>query len=583
MGGNISRGRYDFDDLTGLSEQINPLLGHGLLTGLTDDDHAQYLPLSGIRAMTGTLDMSDNNITNVDTISGTGVGNLALSTGGGLFIECQRRIQIPDGSEAAPGLRFASSNADGLYYANVSSHPFTATGVGIADDLIIEGTNTAIRLIQNSGRAFFYRASNSGHPNNALLRALGTFASPLAVTDDTILGTYAFNGYDGSIYTNAGGFQMAADQTWVAAPSVAHGSRCEFRTVVNGETSAAVRMTLDNTGTLNLLDGNFVIPDGGTIGSASDADSITIDNVGKVTLTQDLTVNEDIIIGNAKFIGPVGDPDAMQFGASGKIILSQGLRVAGLIEANGGVTLGAGDDLIGSSTSDIAIGGSGTEKFTVAGATGNTVIVGTLGVTGVATLGDSSQMATSAAPTADADIANKKYVDDNAGGFGADVTKSVFIPAQSLNDATVVGAWVGGACGGKVGTWSFQAGQTHSAGFSFVIPEDFDSAHNPTLEVLYSTSTNVSGQDVDFTLDYAWRAVDQDMPAGGFESQQVTDGESSGSNDGLTIHSFTLINVAASDQLLLARVIRPGSTDGYGSSVYIWGFRFKYTANKHGS
>ena len=34
---------------------------------------------------------------------------------------------------------------------------------------------------------------------------------------------------------------------------------------------------------------------------------------------------------------------------------------------------------------------------------------------GVVTLGDSSQLATSAAPTADADIANKKYVDDNGG------------------------------------------------------------------------------------------------------------------------------------------------------------------------
>jgi hypothetical protein len=49
---------------------------------------------------------------------------------------------------------------------------------------------------------------------------------------------------------------------------------------------------------------------------------------------------------------------------------------------NGGITLGAGDDLIGSSTSDITFN---TNKFTVAGATGNTVVAGTLGVTGVGT------------------------------------------------------------------------------------------------------------------------------------------------------------------------------------------------------
>lgn len=70
----------------------------------------------------------------------------------------------------------------------------------------------------------------------------------------------------------------------------------------------------------------------------------------------------------------------------------------------------AGKDLIGSSTSDITIN---TNKFTVAGATGNTAVAGTLGVTGVATLGDTSALATSGAPAADAQIANKKYVDDS--------------------------------------------------------------------------------------------------------------------------------------------------------------------------
>ena len=47
--------------------------------------------------------------------------------------------------------------------------------------------------------------------------------------------------------------------------------------------------------------------------------------------------------------------------------------------------------------------------------TGNATIGGTLGVTGIATLGDGSQTTTSAAPAADAQIANKKYVDDSIG------------------------------------------------------------------------------------------------------------------------------------------------------------------------
>ena len=53
-----------------------------------------------------------------------------------------------------------------------------------------------------------------------------------------------------------------------------------------------------------------------------------------------------------------------------------------MITANAGLTLGAGDDLIGSSSSDITFN---TNKFTVADTSGNTAIAGTLGVTGVGT------------------------------------------------------------------------------------------------------------------------------------------------------------------------------------------------------
>lgn len=53
---------------------------------------------------------------------------------------------------------------------------------------------------------------------------------------------------------------------------------------------------------------------------------------------------------------------------------------------------------------------------------------------GVTTLGDSSQLASNAAPTADADLANKKYVDDNAGGAAVEplwISGATLYPART--------------------------------------------------------------------------------------------------------------------------------------------------------
>lgn len=60
-------------------------------------------------------------------------------------------------------------------------------------------------------------------------------------------------------------------------------------------------------------------------------------------------------------------------------------------------------------TGDFAVN---TTMFTVTAASGNTLVAGTFESTGIATLADESVTKTSAAPTTDAMIVNKKYVDD---------------------------------------------------------------------------------------------------------------------------------------------------------------------------
>ena len=58
------------------------------------------------------------------------------------------------------------------------------------------------------------------------------------------------------------------------------------------------------------------------------------------------------------------------------------VKTVNVYSYGGNLNLGAGYDLIGSSTSDITMH---TDKFTVAGATGNTLIAGTLAITGATT------------------------------------------------------------------------------------------------------------------------------------------------------------------------------------------------------
>jgi hypothetical protein len=83
-----TKGYVDTGDAT-LSARIDEVDGyiadmifdHGELTGLTDDDHLQYLPINGDRAMTGDLDIGGNDLTNFRT---DGVDGYAITGGASL-------------------------------------------------------------------------------------------------------------------------------------------------------------------------------------------------------------------------------------------------------------------------------------------------------------------------------------------------------------------------------------------------------------------------------------------------------------------------------------------------------------------
>src|SRR5690606_37399584 len=61
------------DELNVIASSV--VTDHGALIGLADDDHTQYLLVSGTRALPGSLDLGTNNIINVGTVDGVDISS----------------------------------------------------------------------------------------------------------------------------------------------------------------------------------------------------------------------------------------------------------------------------------------------------------------------------------------------------------------------------------------------------------------------------------------------------------------------------------------------------------------------------
>ena len=133
-----------------------------------------------------------------------------------------------------------------------------------------------------------------------------------------------------------------------------------------------------NTGNLNLFS-NSTDADYINFGKTTTYSTYTVDS-GNFSLVGDLLVN-------GGDIGITADTDLLQL-ASGALTINGNATATGTVQA---------EHLY--STDDLVVDGLAT-------------IGETLGVTGIATIGDGSQLATSAAPTTDPMIVNKKYADD---------------------------------------------------------------------------------------------------------------------------------------------------------------------------
>lgn len=124
-----------------------------------------------------------------------------------------------------------------------------------------------------------------------------------------------------------------------------------------------------------------VLIDGDGVATPTGAASVTtLAASGATTLSSTLAVTGNVAVNTNKFTVTAASGNTA---VAGTLAVTWASTLTWAVWCAASITLWAWADLIGSSTSDITIN---TNKFTVAWATGNTVIAGTLWVTGNATL-----------------------------------------------------------------------------------------------------------------------------------------------------------------------------------------------------
>jgi len=145
---------------------------HGLLSGLGDDDHTQYLLTAGSRAMSGSLNMGANNITNVGTVDGIDVTAHAArhAPGAADALTTAAPIAVTVGSAAAEGVAASLARSDhqhGVAAASpvaigTANADGTSSSVARADHVHSHGSQTVgtLHAVTSSSGAGFQPQSN---------------------------------------------------------------------------------------------------------------------------------------------------------------------------------------------------------------------------------------------------------------------------------------------------------------------------------------------------------------------------------------------------------------------------------------
>ena len=278
-------------------------------------------------------------------VSGTIVGASTLSATTGTFSGI---LKTDDATEATSTTDGSLQTDGGL--SVVKDAVFGDDIKLLSDASVIHfGADSEVTLthVHDAGLALKHTATADDKP---IVLTLQTGETDIAADDE--LGVINFQAPNEGAGTDAilvaAGIAAVSEGDFSASNNA---TKLSFRT--GASEAASEKMSLSSAGLLTIAD-DFIIKDGGTIGSASDVDAITIASNGQVTLTQTLIGTDLDISGDVDVDGTL-EADAITIGgtAVGSIFSpiagGTGIVTTGALDA-GSITSGFGNIDTGSST-----------------------------------------------------------------------------------------------------------------------------------------------------------------------------------------------------------------------------------------
>ena len=359
---------------------------------------------------TGLITGGSLKIANAGNIGSVGDTDAIAISSGGVVTFSQRDIHtlgitIADGQEIgtatdADAITIAAAGAVTFSQRSVHGAGITIPNdgqigsVGDADSLVIDasGNVTASQNLIVTGNLTVNGATVTNSASNTVIEdtliELNTGATSNAndmgfIMERGSTGDNAFMGWDESADKFVFGTTTA---TGAATGNLTIANGTIVAASIEGTLTTAAQTNITSVGTLSTLK----VADDGTIGSASDADSMAINSSGVVTFSQRDIHSSGITIADAGQIGSASDADAIAIAADGVVtftqipVMSAGLNVSGgsiagtlSTAAQTNITsVGALDG--GSITSNFGTINTGSSNITTSGTVQGGVLTGTL-------------------------------------------------------------------------------------------------------------------------------------------------------------------------------------------------------------